>query len=123
MSSDDVTRVRSVVDLPDDALQCQAIGHRWDPGPLIDAPGWGGTAWAVRLTCGCGRWRTDIVGPDTLELFSRSYGGGVLVAEGADRDRASARAEWGRRARARAAGLVTLAGAEVSRSRGRRRSS
>lgn len=109
MTGSDVTRIGSLLDLPDESVRCLAMGHQWSDPPITDAPGWGMAAWELRLTCPCGRWRKDVVSADTMELIYRDYGGGVLLALGATVDRLEARAEWFRRKRAAALGVESLA--------------
>lgn len=100
--SNGVTRWRSVLELPDRALQCLAFGHAWDPGPVVESRTSGARTWRCKATCGCSRTRTDTLAPSTGELIGRAYYGGHGFLPGAQVDRSEARAEWFRRQRSRA---------------------
>ncbi len=105
---DDVTRYSSLLDVPDVVLRSWAWGHRWDPGPVVERPGWGSTVWECRASCECGRVRVDVLDPATCAVISRRYAGGGGLYSREPASRTEARAEWARRQRARAAGVVTL---------------
>lgn len=119
MNTGDVQRVASIWDLPDLSLRCAALGRHVDFGAddpvLRDAPGWGPRrAVEVRYSCGCGRWKREVVDADTGETLTRAaeYGGGVLLWSGISPTRAEARAVYlGRvHARAEARGLANQGG-------------
>lgn len=111
-----VERFGSVLDIGDAYLRCLAFGHHWDPGPVVERPGYGGVVWTVRAQCDCGRIRIDVLSPTTAELHGRDYSGGCGFLPGADVTRQEARAEWARRARARHAQIPDITG---GRRRGR----
>lgn len=98
------TRYHSLFEAPDAVLRCWAFGHRWDPGPVLDEPGWGARVWRVVARCDCGRVREDVLAPRSGALLSRHYGGGAGLSARVSVERADARKEWARRDRARRAG-------------------
>ena len=102
-----VTRVTSIMDLPDVSIRCAAAGRHvgffHDDPPVIECGGWGSVRSAeVTYRCDCGRWRRDVVDLDDGEVLTVAYGGGTLIAAGSSPGRREARAEYLRRVQARA---------------------
>ena len=100
-----VTRHASILEVPDDFLECLVFGHGWDPGPLTtEQDGYGRNSDVCEATCSCTRRRREVYDPRTGALLGqRQYYGGHGFEPGAEVNRDEARAERGRRIRARAA--------------------
>jgi hypothetical protein len=107
--SDDVTRVGTPEDLPDESLRSYAFGYEWSEPPLVEVDGWGVPAGELRMHSPCGRWRKDVVSLRNGQLLHRDYGGGTLLTPSVSMDKAVARLLWIKRVRDREAGATRLA--------------
>jgi hypothetical protein len=108
INSETVERHSSILDAPDEVIRCWAWGHRWDPGPVTERQDYGTIVWFVVARCDCGRHRSETLSPKTANLLTRDYGGGHGLMARVPVERTEARAEWARRARARAAGVTDV---------------
>ncbi len=104
IDAEGVARHASILEVPDDYLECLCWGHSWDPRETVDwRDAHGRLVERTEAPCACTRVRIDHVDRNTGALVFRDWVGGHGFEAGAEVNRDEARRERSRRRRARAA--------------------